>query len=330
LLRTYLLFYIDKQFQYIYLVMTANFDHIIRDQGFVILDGALATELEARGANLNHSLWSAKLLKEDPSLIKAVHLDYLMAGANVITTASYQASFIGFEQQGYTKEEAASLIKLSVELAVDARTSFLLNSGYKKNYLPMIAASLGPYGAAMADGSEYGGYTGVSVAALAAFHGDRLALVLSTQADILAFETIPCLDEASAIKQLLQQYSSTKAWVSFSCKDGVHLNSGELFEDAVQLLTDSDEIVGIGVNCTAPQYIESLVKIAAPLTHKTILVYPNKGEIYNAVTKKWEPAAGLSQAFMEYAKTWLNAGAKAIGGCCRTGPPDIQQLNALL
>lgn len=310
--------------------MPKFFDHLIQEQGFVILDGALATELEARGANLNHALWSAKLLNENPSLIKEVHLDYLNAGANVITTASYQASFIGFENQGYTKADAIRLLQLSVELAIDARTTFLTNSENKIHDIPMVAASLGPYGAALADGSEYRGYNGVSISDLSIFHEERLKVILHTQADVLAFETIPCLDEAIAIKELLHQHSSKNAWVSFSCKDGMHLSSGELFADAVKLLTESNEIIGIGVNCTAPQHIESLIKIAAPLTNKVIIVYPNKGETYNAVSKIWEPNAGCNPNFVENAKTWISAGAKAIGGCCRTSPLDIQQLAVLV
>ena len=308
-----------------------NFDHFLQEQPFVILDGALATELEARGANLNHSLWSSKLLIENPALIKEVHLDYLKAGSNVIATASYQASFIGFEKQGYTKEDAIKLLQVSVELAIDSRTCFLLNSINKIKHIPLVAASLGPYGAALADGSEYTGYNGeVSIVDLIHFHEERINVMINTQADVLAFETIPCLDEAIAIKELLHKYPTKNAWVSFSCKDGMHLSSGELFEDAVKLLTDSNEIIGIGVNCTAPQYIESLVKIAVPLTQKIIMVYPNKGETYNAVTKEWETVEGCHPNFVENAKIWINAGARAIGGCCRTNPRDIQELGKLI
>ena len=309
--------------------MTSLFDSIIQEQGLVILDGALATELEARGANLNHALWSAKLLNENPELIKEVHLDYLMAGANIVTTASYQASFIGFEKQGYTKEQAIALLKLSVELAVQARDTYLTNSSTKQLLKPLIAASLGPYGAALADGSEYTGYQNISVELLMEFHQERLQLIQETPTDIVAFETIPCIDEAFAIKKLLAKYPSKKAWVSFSCKDEKHLCSGELFEDAIKLLNDSNEIMGVGVNCTAPQFIESLIQIAKVNTDKLILVYPNKGETYNAVDKVWEPINGCLHDFNSYAKLWLAAGAKAIGGCCRTNPADINRLTEL-
>jgi homocysteine S-methyltransferase len=305
-------------------------EKIIQEQGFVILDGALATELELRGADLNHALWSAKLLQENPALIKEVHIDYLKSGANIIATASYQASFIGFEKQGYTKEEAIHFLQLSVDLAIEARNELLSTQNGASLLSPLVAASLGPYGAALADGSEYTGYHNVSIEHLMEFHKERLALIQQTEADIIAFETIPCLDEAIAIKNLLAARPGKKAWVSFSCKDKIHLCSGELFEDAVNLLNDSKEIVGIGVNCTPPQYIESLITIAKPITDKIIMVYPNKGEIYNPIKKVWEPLNACSNHFITDAKLWLAAGAKAIGGCCRTGPFEIQQLVKLI
>ncbi len=310
--------------------MISHFESIIDQQGFVILDGALATELEARGANLNHALWSAKLLSENPLLIQEVYKDYLEVGANVIATASYQASFMGYENQGYTKQEAIHFMQLSVKLAIDSREQYLQKHKQSVSIHPLIAASIGPYGAALADGSEYRGYNGVSVHELMEFHKERLAVLANTEADILAFETIPCIDEAVAIKQLLLEYPFKQAWISFSCKDGISLSSGELFEDAVKILNDVPQLIGIGVNCTAPEYILSLIQTVKPLTNKTILVYPNKGETYNAVSKVWEPIEGCGISFIDNAKDWLEAGARAIGGCCRTSPADIQQLNSLI
>jgi len=309
--------------------MSENIQEIIDQQGFVILDGALATELEVRGADLNHALWSAKLLKENPALIKEVHVDYLQSGANIIATASYQASFIGFEKQGYTKEEAIHYLQLSVDLAIEARNEFLASRNGTSLLSPLVAASLGPYGAALADGSEYTGYQNTSIEQLMEFHKERLAFIQQTEADIIAFETIPCIDEAIAIKNLLADQPNKKAWLSFSCKDEKHLCSGELFEDAIEVLNNSKEIIGIGVNCTPPQYIEELIKIAQPITDKIIMVYPNKGETYNPVKKVWEPLNGCTNDFITDTKLWLAAGAKAIGGCCRTGPLEIQQLGNL-
>jgi homocysteine S-methyltransferase len=310
--------------------MISHFDSIINQQGFVILDGALATELEARGANLNHALWSAKLLAGNPSLIKQVHEHYLQVGANVISTASYQASFLGFEKQGYTHQEAIHFLQYSVQLAMEARDHYLLQLNNPLTIKPLIAASIGPYGAALADGSEYTGYKNVTVNELISFHQERLNILANTEADILAFETIPCLDEAIAIKELLNKHPLQQAWISFSCKDEIHLSSGELFEEAVKILEDSEQVIGIGVNCTAPEFILSLIQIAKPITSKTILVYPNKGEVYNPIDKVWETAKSGCIDFQHNATLWLNAGAKAIGGCCRTSPLEIQGLAELI
>jgi homocysteine S-methyltransferase len=310
--------------------MNSFFDHIIEKQGCVILDGALATELEKRGANLNHTLWSAKLLIENPALIKQVHLDYLYAGAAIITTATYQASFEGFAKEGYSKKETEQLMNLSVTLAREAIDEFLITTPSAQSQAPVVAASIGPYGAALADGSEYRGNYNVSIEKLIEFHKDRLALLAKSNTNILAFETIPCLEEAFAIKELLKMYPQSQAWVSFSCKDEAHLCSGALFSEAVELLNESTNIIGVGVNCTAPAYIESLIKIAVPITNKYIIVYPNKGETYNSNTKTWEPTDNCHMSFVDNAQIWKAAGAKIIGGCCRTSPADINELKTSL
>jgi len=304
------------------------FDPFIQDKGFIILDGAMATELEARGADLNHTLWSARLLKENPELIKQVHYDYLLAGADVITTASYQASFTGFAKNGYTAAEAAELMQLSVQLAFDARIAAL--KAVPRRQQPLVAASVGPYGASLADGSEYRGDYGVSISELKSFHRDRMKLLIETGADLLACETIPCLDEAIALKELLEEFPNVQAWISFSCKNDRHLSSGEEFADAAKLVNESTQFIAVGVNCTAPQYISPLVKIARKNTGKYILVYPNKGETWDAVNKCWLTGHAAHFHFIDDAKDWFAAGAKIIGGCCRTTPADIAQLRQLV
>jgi homocysteine S-methyltransferase len=304
------------------------FTPFIQEKGFVVLDGAMATELEARGANLNHTLWSAKLLNEDPELIKQVHYDYLIAGADVITTASYQASFEGFAKHGYTTQQAIELMQLSVQLAFQAREDAM--KVISPTQKPLIAASVGPYGASLADGSEYRGNYGVSIEDLKSFHRDRIKVLIDTGADVLACETIPCLDEAIALKELLSEFPGVQAWIAFSCKNETQLSSGESFADAVKLLSQSDQIVAVGVNCTAPQYIASLVKIAKANTDTPILVYPNKGEVWDAVSKCWLPVSAHHSHFADDAKIWYSAGAQIIGGCCRTTPQDIKQLKQLV
>ena len=256
-----------------------------------------------------------------------MHYDYLIAGADVITTASYQASFEGFAKHGYTKQQATELMQLSVQLAFNAREAAL--KILPQLIKPLVAASVGPYGASLADGSEYRGNYGISIEDLKTFHRSRLKILIETGADILACETIPCIDEAIALKELLTEFPGVQAWISFSCKDETHISSGEDFADAVKLLNDSDQIVAVGVNCTSPHYIASLVQIAAFVTDKLIIVYPNKGEIWNAANKRWISASLQPTHFCDDAKKWHAAGAKIIGGCCRTTPEDIQQLQQL-
>jgi homocysteine S-methyltransferase len=301
----------------------------LSQQPVFILDGALATELEKRGANLNDSLWSAKLLIEQPELIGQVHFDYFMAGADVATTASYQATFEAFQRRGYSREEAASLMRKSITLALQARDAFWAEPANRVGRIkPLVAASVGPYGAMLADGSEYRGNYGLSQQALADFHRPRLQVLANAGADLLACETLPCLDEALAIASLLPEFDHMAAWVSFSCKDGEHNSQGEKLADCVAQLDGVPQIVAVGVNCTAPEFIPALVAQARQATTKPIVVYPNSGEHYDAANKQWH-GCSHSDNFAQQAQEWYAYGARLIGGCCRTGPEDIAALSRI-
>ena len=301
------------------------FDPFLKQNGIVILDGALSTELEKRGADLKHELWSANLLTENPALIREVHLDYLKAGAQVITTASYQASFGGFEKQGFDRERAVALMRLSTTLAIEAR-----DEAVKLKHLsvpkPLIAASIGPYGASLADGSEYRGNYGLSVEELMLFHRERMKTLSESGADLLALETIPCPQEAIALIRLLKEFPATKAWISFSCKNETQVSDGSNFAESVALANNSEQVLAVGVNCTAPQFVEPLVRIAKKVSKKLILAYPNQGDTWDAQKKYWLPS-GRDTDFINDAILWYNAGASLIGGCCRTSPSDIQKLS---
>jgi len=304
------------------------FDPYLERTGIVILDGAMATELEKKGADLNHPLWSAKLLIENPAMIKQVHLDYLIAGADIITTASYQASFTGFAKHGYSRELAMDMLIRATSLAVDARDEMMQSHSISKPY-PLIAASVGPYGASKADGSEYTGNYALSVEELMNFHRERMGVLAASGADLLAFETIPCAEEALAIIQLLKEFPSVKGWISFSCKNESMISSGTLFAECVAMGNQSDQVVAMGVNCTSPQYVESLIRIALTASRHPIIVYPNKGEIYDPHHKCWLPGSAETD-FNQDAVRWRNAGARIIGGCCRTSPEDIARLKATI
>jgi homocysteine S-methyltransferase len=293
----------------------------------VILDGALATELERRGANLKDPLWSAKILLEEPALIRQLHYDYFAAGADVAITASYQASFPGLAARGLDAAQSADLMRLSVALAAQARDQYrshhAANSATQRPLL--VAASVGPYGAYLHDGSEYHGNYGLSVEQLMDWHRPRLAVLASSGADLLACETIPSLVEGEALVRLLAEFPDTAAWLSFSCADSEHVCHGERFADCVTMAAASPQIVAIGINCTPPRYIESLLQQAATVTPKPLLTYPNSGEHWDAAQQCWLPGTGVDD-FAVAAQRWHSAGARLIGGCCRTTPADIAAL----
>ena len=317
-------------------------ESLLKQNGVIILDGALATELERRGADLNDPLWSAKLLMEAPDLIRQVHYDYFVAGANIATTASYQATFAGFARRGLDETQAANLMRLSVQLALEARTQYLQATGDQtcpqplapsavlpapspSPLPPLVAASVGPYGAFLADGSEYRGDYGLTVEQLMDFHRPRMQVLANSGADLLACETIPCLAEAEALIRLLAEFPQTVAWLSFSCCDEAHVCHGERFADCVALANASAQIVAVGLNCTPPRFAEALLRAGAAVTTKPLVVYPNSGESWDAANHCWLPGAGVTD-FAEPARLWYNAGARLIGGCCRTTPADIRTI----
>jgi homocysteine S-methyltransferase len=309
--------------------MKTCLDPFLKKYGIVILDGALATELERLGAVLDDSLWSASILMKKPELIRQVHLDYFLAGADVATTASYQATFEGFEKLRLSKSQATDMMRLSVQLACEARDEFWSNKPNRAGRLkPLVAASVGPYGAFLADGSEYRGDYGLTVEELMDFHRPRMAVLASAGADLLAFETIPCMEEGVALVKLLAEFPGQTAWLSFSCRDEKCLNHGEPIEEAVVLANHSDQIIAVGVNCTSPVFVEGLLKRAAYFTEKPLLAYPNSGEGWDAIHKCWLPSS-VEKNRKELALRWKAAGAKLLGGCCRTTPADIRKLTEL-
>ncbi len=215
-----------------------------------------------------------------------------------------------------------------MQLAVAARDTFWADPASRIGRpRPFVAASVGPYGAFLNDGSEYRGDYDLSEEELIAFHRPRLAVLAAAGADMLACETIPCLSEARALARLLPEFPGVSAWFSFSARDDTHISHGEPLATCVALLAPHPQVAAIGVNCTAPQFIPGLVRAARAVTSKPILVYPNSGETYDAAQSRWSGATG-SVAFGVQAQTWYDNGARVIGGCCRTTPDDIRDLAA--
>ncbi|MEU8269783.1 homocysteine S-methyltransferase [Sphaerisporangium sp. NPDC049002] len=283
----------------------------------VILDGGLATHLEALGCDLRDELWSAKLLMENPEAILQAHRDYFAAGADVAITASYQASFAAFVRRGRVEHEAQALMQLSVELAKEARDE--AGGG-------MVAASIGPYGAYLANGAEYTGDYDLDEDGLYQWHRPRWDVLADSGADLLACETIPSFAEARAIARLLEATPNVNAWVSFSCRDGERVNDGTPLEECAALFAGNPQVVAVGINCTAPSHVKSLM---SRVTGSPIAVYPNSGENWDPENHRWLGLADPVE-FGAAAREWREAGASFIGGCCRTTPEHIRQIRAQL
>jgi len=289
----------------------------------VVLDGGLATELEARGADLSDDLWSARLLLDDPQLIVDVHRAYVDAGADVVIGASYQASCDGLARRGLDRAAATALLQRSVELAREGARGRAL-----------VAASVGPYGAVLANGAEYTGDYGLGDADTARaflrdFHGPRAEALAAADPDLLAVETIPSVLEAEALLQVLDALTDTPAWISFSCRDETRLSDGTAFVDAVELVSGHASVVAVGVNCTSPKAVLGLVRAASGSTVLPVVVYPNRGGTWDPRAKGWI-GDDLPDGLGPLARELRVAGARLIGGCCGTGPADIKAAAAAL
>ncbi|OLZ67465.1 homocysteine S-methyltransferase [Streptomyces sp. IMTB 2501] len=281
----------------------------------VVLDGGMSNQLESAGYDLSDELWSARLLAERPEAITKAHLAYFRAGADVAITASYQATFEGFARRGIGHEDAARLLALSVALAREAAR----RAGDEGIDRPLwVAASVGPYGAMLADGSEYRGRYGLSVAELERFHRPRIEVLAAASPDVLALETVPDADEGAALLGAVRGLG-VPAWLSYTV-DGRYTRAGQPLEEAFALAADVDEVIAVGVNCCAPQDVATAVEIASRVTGKPVVVYPNSGETWDAGARAWTGSTTFSP---RQVKAWREAGARLIGGCCRVGPEGI-------
>jgi homocysteine S-methyltransferase len=288
----------------------AAFKQLLQQATPIIIDGGLATQLEARGCNLDHPLWSASIISSNPQQIVDAHRAYLDAGAQVIVSASYQAI-------------DSDLVAAATDLALRARDEFVV--AQPRHPVPLVAASIGPYGATLGDGSEYTGSYDKNCAQLVDFHRPRLQQLDASDADVLACETIPSLVESHALCTLLASVT-TPAWVSFCCRNGEQISDGARIEDAVQIFRDHPAVQAIGVNCTSPLYVATLIeRIKNVLPDMPVLVYPNSGEAFDITDRTWSGIA-KEEDWVRAAESWVAAGAKVIGGCCRIGPQHIQAL----
>jgi homocysteine S-methyltransferase len=284
--------------------------------GALILDGGLSNQLAAQGCDLSDPLWSARLLADAPEQIEAAHTAYVRAGAQVLITASYQATYEGFARRGTGRAEASALLTSSVELARRAAAG---------RADVRVAASVGPYGAMLADGSEYRGRYGLSVRELERFHRPRIETLAAAGPDVLALETVPDADEAEALLRAAEG-TGIPVWLSYTV-EGDRTRAGQPLAEAFAVAAGRDEVVAVGVNCCAPADADHAVEVAAAVTGKPVVVYPNSGEHWDAAARRWR--GGTTFAASQVA-AWHSAGARLIGGCCRVGPTEIRALAAAL
>lgn len=301
---------------------------LLEQKKHIVIDGALASELQRRGCDLNDSLWSAKVLIEQPELIQQVHYDYFVAGADCAITASYQATPMGFAPKGIELEESIKLIKTSVKLAQQAKMQYL--NDIKQDKALFIAGSVGPYGAYLANGSEYTGDYQLSESEFIAFHKDRVAALIDAGVDILACETMPSFLEIKALAKLIQQFPMVNCWFSLTLKDQKHISDGTPLTEVIEYLNSIEQIVSVGINCIALEKVTPALEVLSKLTSKPLIVYPNSGEQYDPTTKQWHKNHDHNCTFTNQLDVWINLGAKLIGGCCQTTPDDIVEIHQLL
>lgn len=291
--------------------------------GVHVLDGGMASELEYQGANIDGPLWSAHVLEDAPEKVVAVHRAYIEAGADCILTASYQVSRMGYAEFGLLPDRADGALLHATNLARTAAAEF-------PSRRIVVASSLGPYGAALHNGAEYHGNYGCTFSDLVDFHRQRIAVLAGAPAssapDLLAFETLPSLEEARAIGEALTPWPELAAWFSFTCKDGQHVAHGEQLSACAEAVARFPQTVAIGVNCTHPSLMQALIGELRAASNNPIVVYPNSGEGWDAAARCWT-GSGDPAGFGVMAASWFTAGAQIVGGCCRTRPAHIRQVS---
>jgi homocysteine S-methyltransferase len=295
-------------------------------RGVRVLDGGMASELEYQGADINGTLWSAHVLEDAPEKVVAVHRAYIEAGADCILTASYQVSRMGYAEFGFAPERADAALLKSVALARAAAAEFPARR-------VVVAASLGPYGAALHNGAEYHGNYEVGFDELVAFHRARIQVLANAEGaqrpDLAAFETLPSLEEALAIGEALGSFPELAAWFCFTCKDATHVAHGELLRECAAAVARFPQTIALGVNCTQPALIPALIGELRAASDKPIVVYPNSGEGWDAEARCWT-GNGDPESYGAQAAQWFAAGAQIVGGCCRTRPAHVRMVAAVV
>lgn len=311
----------------------AIFKDYLENKSPLILHGALGTEMEALGHDISGKLWSAKYLLEKPEVIQEIHETYVAAGADLITTSSYQATLPGLMEAGLTEREAEQVIALTVQLAKAARDkiwSTLDETEKAKRPYPLISGDVGPYAAYLANGSEYtGDYGQITIEELKDFHRPRIQILLDQGVDLLALETIPNHLEAQALIELLaEEFPEVEAYISFTIQVPDAISDGTSLDEIAKLISQSDQILAVGINCSSPILYEQALPVLKK-SGKALITYPNSGEVYDGDSQTWKPKDKDALTLLEHSIDWHDHfGVQILGGCCRTRPNDIKALYA--
>jgi homocysteine S-methyltransferase len=284
----------------------------LMSEPFTVVDGGLSTSLEELGHHPDGALWTAQLVIDRPEVIVAAHRRFVDAGADVVISSSYQASVEGFERAGLGHGAAIAALASTTDLARRSGARF-------------VAASVGPYGAYLADGSEYRGEYSATWSEVRAFHRARLDVLVDTGADVIAIETIPTVAEAEIVLEELQRLGAPPAWLTFTCRDQRTTCGGEPIGDAIAAVQAVPNLVAIGLNCTDPRHVTSLLVAARERTDLPFVVYPNHGRAWDAVHKCW--IGDGDDHVASRAGEWVALGARLIGGCCGVGEDGVRALS---
>ena len=307
--------------------MNSPFAPWLEQGGTLLLDGGLGTELERRGHTQLGKLWSSALVRTNPGAIREVHHDYLEAGAACITSATFQASMPTLKSVGLHPAEAEELLRDAVALASRERDRYFHR--HPDRLRPLVAASIGPYGASLCNGAEYTGKYGLDEPELRAFHAERWRVLSESEADVIALETIPSLKETRALMALLAATPSRQAWISFTCRDACHIADGTPLTEVLKAVNPVPNLCAVGVNCIAPRLAVRISERLAALSPKPVIVYPNASNAWD-LTSRVPHDETAPEAFARMAAQWTKAGAVAIGGCCRTTPAHIAAIRKIL
>jgi homocysteine S-methyltransferase len=281
-----------------------------------LLDGSMSFPLEQLGYNLKNKLWTGMALISDPDIIKNIHKDYINAGADYISTSTYQVSYDRLQNMGYQSSEIKKVFQKSVDIVKEA----IKESRSKKEI--KIVGSFGPFASYDPNASEYVGKYNSTDDEIKNFHLNNINIIEETDLDIILYETIPCIREIKILSKILSQ-TNKEIWISITCNENIEFRDGSSFKEACKIISQIDQITTLGINCFSPLLVEKALKKLKKYSNKKTLVYPNSGEKYNPKDKYW---SGKNEFNNLMIKNWLSLSPDIIGGCCRVGYNNIKKM----